>query len=51
MPICEECKKEVSCRVTYTCAAIKKHVCKECSEKLSTEDYLAWCDIIMNRKD
>lgn len=51
MSICEECKKEVTRRVTYTRADTKKKVCKECSEKLSTEDYLSLCDIIMNGKE
>lgn len=46
MPICEECKKEVTRRQTWR----ERKVCPACAEKLQGDEYSAWCDIIMSKR-
>lgn len=47
---CENCKKSVIRRVTFTRDGESKRVCKECDVLLGTQSYLALCDCIMSQR-
>lgn len=51
MPICEECKKEVSRRVTFRRGNTDRKVCKECSDVLSAKDFQILCECIMGKRE
>ena len=49
MPICEECKNDVTRRVTYRRGETERKVCQKCSEDLSSKAFMMLCDYIMGR--